>query len=177
MIELAAIGDGVGPKRLAVLASELERIFHTSCRVRDEIVELKFAHNPSRGQYHSTAILERLQSMVPNGHSRLLGVTAVDLFVPIFTFVFGEAQVGGRCAVASTYRLTEEHYGLPSDEVKLHERLVKEAAHELGHTYGLRHCEDWECVMASSHSVELVDVKSAEFCEECARAVLHSNAK
>ncbi len=171
MIELVAAGEGVGPDRLEALAGDLARIFRTPCRVLDGVLDVKFAHNALRGQYHSTAILERLQSTCSTGKSRLLGVTAVDLFVPIFTFVFGEAQMGGKCALASLYRLNEEHYGLPSDEDKLRERLTKEAAHELGHTFGLRHCEDWQCVMASSHSVELVDVKSAEFCGECARVV------
>ena len=171
MIELVAVGEGVGLERLEALAADLARIFRSPCRVLDVVLDVKFAHNPARGQYHSTAILERLQAVGSNGKSRLLGVTAVDLFVPIFTFVFGEGQVGGNCALASLYRLSEEHYGLPSDEAKLRERLTKEAVHELGHTFGLRHCEDWQCVMASSHSVELVDVKSAEFCRECTRVV------
>lgn len=169
MIELVAVGEGVGREQLDRLARDLARIFRSSCRVRDGVVDVKFAHSAARGQYHSTAILERLQSISPNVNSRLLGVTAVDLFVPIFTFVFGEAQIEGNCALASLYRLSEEHYGLPADEGKLRERLTKEAVHELGHTFGLRHCEDWQCVMASSHSVELVDVKSAEFCGECTR--------
>ncbi len=171
MIQLVAVGEGVGRERLDALTRDLARIFRTSCRVLDGVVDAEFAHNAARGQYHSTAILERLQSISPNGNSRLLGVTAVDLFVPIFTFVFGEAQLEGNCALASLYRLSEEHYGLPADEEKLRERLTKEAVHELGHTFGLRHCEDWECVMASSHSVELVDVKSAEFRGECVRLV------
>jgi archaemetzincin len=169
MIELVAVGESVGREQLDRLARDLARIFRSSCRVRDGVVDAKFAYNAARGQYHSTAILERLQSISPNGNSRLLGVTAVDLFVPIFTFVFGEAQLEGNCALMSQYRLSEEHYGLPADEGKLRERLTKEAVHELGHTFGLRHCEDWQCVMASSHSVELVDVKSAEFCGECGR--------
>ncbi len=172
MIELVAVGAGVGPNRLEALAGELERIFRTPCRVLDGVLDVKFAHNAARGQYHSTTILERLEATSSNGKSRLLGVTAVDLFVPIFTFVFGEAQVGGKCALASLYRLAEEHYGLPADEGKLRERLTKEAVHELGHTFGLRHCEDWQCVMASSHSVELVDVKLAEFCGGCGRVVV-----
>jgi len=171
MIELVAVGDGVGRERLDALTRDLARIFRTSCRVLDGVVDAKFAHNAARGQYHSTAILERMQAISPNGNSRLLGVTAVDLFVPIFTFIFGEGQIEGNCALASMYRLSEEHYGLPADEGKLRERLTKEGVHELGHTFGLRHCEDWQCVMASSHSVELVDVKSAEFCGDCARLV------
>lgn len=168
MIELVAVGEGVEPDRLGALATELGRIFQLSCRVREEVLDAKFAHNAQRGQYHATAILERLQPLASDPSSRLLGITAADLFVPIFTFVFGEAQLAGNCALASLYRLSEERYGLPADETKLRERLTKEAVHELGHTFGLRHCDDWQCVMASSHSVELVDVKSAEFCEECA---------
>ena len=170
MIEVVAVGEGVEPDRLDALAAELARIFRASCKVREGALDVKFARDAARGQYHATAILERMVS-INGSRGRLLGITAVDLFVPIFTFVFGEAQVGGNCALASFYRLGEEHYGLPPDERKLRGRLVKEAAHELGHTFGLRHCDDWRCVMASSHSVERVDVKAAEFCEECRRVL------
>jgi archaemetzincin len=50
-------------------------------------------------------------------------------------------------------------------------RLVKEAAHELGHTFGLRHCPDWSCVMASSHAVERLDIKGVEFCADCRKPI------
>jgi archaemetzincin len=99
--------------------------------------------------------------------ARNLGVTACDLYVPVLTFVFGEAQLDGNCAVVSTARLADEHYGLPPNPILLRERLVKEAAHELGHTFGLRHCVDWRCVMASSHAVERLDIKSFDFCKGC----------
>jgi archaemetzincin len=71
--------------------------------------------------------------------------------------------------------LEEERYGLPANVEELRERLTKETVHELGHTLGLRHCDHWHCVMASSHSVELVDVKQAEFCEECSEVVRKAN--
>jgi archaemetzincin len=90
----------------------------------------------------------------------------------LLTFVFGEAQLDGNCAVVSTARLKEEFYGLPRREELFLERLIKEAAHELGHTFGLRHCMDWRCVMASSHAVERLDVKGAEFCKACRKTVL-----
>ncbi len=160
------------------LAARLARVFEISCHVWAGTLEVNFAHDAARNQYMSTSILARLAALRESepfaNHSpgaRLLGVTALDLFVPVLTFVFGEAQLDGRCGVVSTHRLREEHYGLPPNPELLAGRLAKEAVHELGHTYGLRHCDDWSCVMASTHSVERLDLKGAEFCAGCARVV------
>ncbi len=160
------------------LAARLARVFEISCHVRAGTLEVDFAHDAMRNQYMSTSILARLAELRAsdlfaneNSAARLLGVTALDLFVPVLTFVFGEAQLDGRCGVVSTRRLREEHYGLPPNPDLLAARLAKEAAHELGHTYGLRHCDDWRCVMASTHSVERLDLKSVDFCAGCARVV------
>jgi archaemetzincin len=174
-IHLIPLGNGSGPIEpglvvLEQLAANLARTFHTPCRIRPETVDLSFALDAGRRQYYSTAILQRLERS-SNPEARVLGVTAYDLFVPVLTFVFGEAQLDGNCAVVSTARLQEEFYGMPPRDELRRERLLKEAAHELGHTFGLRHCANWECVMASSHGVELLDVKSAEFCAACRKKV------
>jgi archaemetzincin len=177
LIPLASVGQASGPagspglELLEHVATALARIFRTPCRIRPETLDVSFAVDERRQQYYSTAILQRLESRSENG-ARVLGVTNSDLYVPVLTFVFGEAQLEGGCAVVSTARLREEFYGLPPNERLMRERLVKEAAHELGHTFGLRHCPDWQCVMASSHTVELVDVKGAAFCADCRKPVV-----
>jgi archaemetzincin len=163
-------GIEVSADVLADLAAELAPIFRTVCRVRPERLDPAFARDRVRNQYHSTAILQAMQPFVEPG-ARLLAVASVDLYVPVLTFVFGEAQLSGACAVVSLHRLREEFYGLPPREDLLRERLTKEAVHELGHTYGLRHCDDWRCVMTSSHGVELLDVKGKEFCFLCGRTL------
>jgi archaemetzincin len=152
------------------LASQLARLFRTPCRIRPEPFDISFSADAGRGQFHSTAILQRLER-ASDPDARILGVTTCDLFVPVLTFVFGEAQLDGNCAVVSTARLQEEPYGMPRRDDLLRERLIKEAVHELGHTFGLRHCSDWRCVMTSSHAVERLDVKSAEFCRACRKSV------
>jgi archaemetzincin len=152
------------------LAAELARIFQVSCHVHEDSLRVDFAYDLPRGQYHSTPILQRLATLVDDPRAQVLGVTALDLFIPILTFVFGEAQLGGRCALVSIQRLREEFYGLPPNPTLLWERLVKESTHELGHTLGLRHCRDWRCVMASTHDVERLDLKSEEYCHSCLAA-------
>ncbi len=170
LIPLVSINGGLGLDRLEFLAATLARTFRTPCRIRPETLDISFCLDAARGQYYSTAILQRLERAA-DPDARALGVTTADLYVPVLTFVFGEAQLDGNCAVVSTARLHEEFYGMPASEARLRERLVKEAAHELGHTFGLRHCGDWRCVMASSHAVERLDVKSAEFGRACRKPI------
>jgi len=161
---------GVGLDLVEQLAASLARTFKTPCRIRPETLDIGFARDERRGQHYSTAILQRLETL-GDSTTRVLAVTSCDLFVPVLTFVFGEAQLEGNCAVVSTARLHEEFYGMPASEPMLRERLLKEAAHELGHTFGLRHCTDWSCVMSSSHGVELLDVKGADFCRSCRKPI------
>lgn len=165
----------VGPVELGLLdrlSAALARVYGVSCHVLQQPLEAGFAFDASRNQYHSTAILKALQPYATVPGTRVLAVTEMDLFVPILTFVFGEAQLAGPCAVVSVHRLREEFYGLPQDPKTVMTRLVKEAIHELGHTFGLRHCSDWRCAMASTHSVERLDLKEPSYCINCRGAML-----
>lgn len=87
--------------------------------------------------------------------------------------MFGEAQLEGTAAIVSSHRLDETLYGLPKNQELLEERLLKEAIHDLGHTFGLVHCHDYSCVMHSSASVEEIDIKGASFCPRRKEQLLH----
>jgi len=131
------------------------------------VEEPDYAYNSKRNQYYSTAILNRLKEIPSPAVDKKLGVTEVDLFVPSLNFVFGEAELGGRCALISLCRLRQEFYGLSADIDLLKERMVKEAVHELGHTFNLTHCPSAKCVMHFSNSLQDTDIKSANFCANC----------
>ena len=125
------------------------------------------AYDAKRGQYQSVEIMRMLSQRVPNHDSRILGVTNVDLAIPMLSFLFGQAQLNGPVAVVSLCRLQQEFYGLPAQEDVLRERTVKEVLHEMGHTFGLVHCSDRKCAMSLATHVELVDAKSEEYCSRC----------
>jgi len=157
--------------KLPTLAAKLTQTFGIPTKSQAPGLSPDFAYDPSRNQYHSTLILGRLVEKRPTDAHRILGVTNVDLFIPILTFVFGEAQLGGPAAVVSSHRLRNEFYGLPRDEALLQQRLAKEAIHELGHTFDLVHCANFGCVMQSSTYVEDIDLKTDQFCPSCLVAI------
>jgi archaemetzincin len=125
------------------------------------------AYNISRGQYNSSELIGELLTRFPNHEGKIIGITSVDLFIPILTFVFGEAQLNGTAAVMSTSRLEESFYGMTENRELYIERTIKETVHELGHTFGLLHCKNQECAMHSSTSVEEIDLKGTHLCEQC----------
>jgi archaemetzincin len=169
-IQLLPLGS-VPAELLAELRNGLSREFQVRCKILAAEPEPQYAFNVTRQQYLSTEILSRMIKRETPGASRLLGVTLADLYIPILTFVFGEAQLKGNCAIVSGHRLRQEFYGLPGDMGVFRERFLKEATHELGHTLNLSHCEEYECVMSASHGVEWIDLKGARFCDAC-RAVV-----
>ena len=174
LLQLLPIGE-LDPRLLDYTASMLADLFRVPCQIVAPGLDPQFAYHGERQQYHSTEILTRMQRLVGEKTWRLLGITPADLYIPILTFVFGEAQMGGHCAVVSLHRLQQEFYGLPGDLDLLAQRLLKEAVHEVGHTLELTHCEDYRCAMASSHSVELIDLKEASLCDNCLARAVNNN--
>lgn len=135
------------------------------------------AFNNSRGQYNSSTILDELSRLYNRGffgyHQRIVGLADVDAYVLGLNFVFGEALLGGPVAVVYLVRLRPEFYGRSPDREVLAERTCKEIIHELGHTFGLRHCSNPKCVMHFSNTILDVDFKEVLFCLRCQSTLMH----
>jgi archaemetzincin len=137
-------------------------------------MDLNMFYSRERKQFHSTLILSHLLKHLPKDGHKIVGITEVDIYIPILTYLFGEAQLNGQGALVSTHRLDNRYYGLPYDEKLFYQRVVKEIVHELGHTFGLIHCRDYRCVMHSSTYVEDIDLKTARFCRECQEKLMRA---
>ncbi len=136
--------------------------------VAKEPLDGSYAYDPARDQHCSTLLLGALAARAAGRDCKVLGVASVDLFIPIFTYVFGEAQLDGAAAVLSVARLRQSFWSLPEDRTLLYRRAEKEAIHEIGHTRGLVHCSNYSCAMRFSNSVEQVDAKGDRLCPGCA---------
>ena len=156
--------DAIFPK---VIAAHLSGFLNTQPVVLEGLDAPSYAFDRERLQYNCAAILERLESTPLKGVDKIVGVLNVDLFLPIFTHVFGEAKQGGNVALVSTFRLG----GNPSDHSTPHslvlKRTAKVALHEACHLYGLTHCENRRCLMHFSGDLEDLDDIPFSFCRYC----------
>jgi len=167
-----------GNEALLMLEKCLKRIFGIGCHISKESMKIpEESHDSSRDQYHSTAILSHMMNTIKADSDHIykikdfvtantkclhvLGVTEADLYVPGLNFVFGEAECPGNFAIISLHRLKS------SDRDLFLKRILKEAVHELGHTFGLPHCENHLCVMHFSNSIVETDIKDYGFCRNC----------
>lgn len=82
--------------------------------------------------------------------------------------VFGEAAMGGCCAVIGLLPL---RHGSGADADVLRGRLLTEALHERAHLDGADHCGRASCVMYPSLHIADTDRKAAGFCDDCRRAL------
>jgi len=167
IIYLVPLGEK-NEEHLSVLAESIREQFGVMAAILDDQGPPTYALDPTRQQYNSNLIIKNLIASSPADALKTLGVTPFDLFSPIFSHVFGEAQFRGKCAVISSYRLRGSPHGaVQAGCPPLVSRLEKEAMHELGHTFGLRHCADPDCVMHYSVGVQCADRKFAFFCSAC----------
>jgi archaemetzincin len=171
-IDIVPIGE-IEDNLILPLQINISQTFKIKTRVRRCQIDLASVYDALRDQYNSSGLLLQLINDIPSETIKVLGITTVDLFIPIFTFLFGEAQLNGIGALVSIHRLQNEFYGIPEDKELLKNRLIKEAIHELGHTFGLIHCFTLRCVMNTSTYVEEIDQKSSRFCRHCEQKIFN----
>lgn len=160
---LKKIGE-IEPLLLKKIVNKLD--FLSFKLIEDENYPL-FAFEPKRNQYYAKRIIEKMVTELPVDCEKMIGISDIDLCTPVLTFVYGEAQLGGKAAVVSIKRLRQKFYSLPEDNELLITRFAKVIVHELGHCYGLVHCNDVNCVMYLSNNIISIDNKKRTFCKKC----------
>jgi archaemetzincin len=167
LISLGYFDDGF----LKDVTEAVKREFCCEVALKEDYLDLSEFFDPVRRQYNGTRLLTHVEENFATDLSKTIGLFSVDLFIPILTYIFGQAFLNGRSGIASDYRLNNERYGIAPDSRLLLERFRKEVIHELGHTFGLIHCHVPTCVMRSGTYVEDIDQKDESFCPVCRESV------
>lgn len=164
----------LGKDILEIIAESVRNEFHCQVMIKEMHLDLIDYYDAGRRQYNGDKLLKAVEGMNFPVPGKTMALFNVDLFIPILTFIFGQAQLGGNTGIASMYRLSNDRYGIMNGNEFLLQRFTKEIIHELGHLFGLIHCHTPTCVMRSSTYAEDIDQKEAHFCAKC-RSELEAN--
>jgi archaemetzincin len=159
-----------------VVAANLQALIGIRVDILDPLEVPREAFRERRGQYDAGFVLKHLSESSFPRCLRVLALTTADLCSPILTYVYGEAELGGRLAIVSNYRLRHDGDGSEAPKERYYERLVKVALHEVGHTFSLYHCDTPKCLMQFSPRIHDLDGLDVCFCERC-EFVLHETLK
>ncbi len=149
------------------MAEAVKKEFLLDVNIKEGHLDLSEFYDPTRRQYNGVKLVHEVETSFSSDSSKTIGLFNVDLFIPILTYIFGQAFLNGRTGIASSFRLSNERYGMQMDDRIFLERYLKEVIHELGHTFGLIHCHIPTCVMRSSTYVEDIDQKDSHLCPGC----------
>ena len=162
-IKIVPLGDIDGGLIMEV-ATQVSMSFGITAIVNEMQQYHESAYNRQRNQYSAEAFLRFMEGVRGETPHRLLGITDVDLYIPDLNYVFGLADEASSVALVSIARFKKGNG-------RSVERAVKTAIHELGHTYGLAHCNNNRCVMYFSYNLSDTDYKGKEFCIKCRKAL------
>ncbi|WP_167527970.1 zinc metallopeptidase [Desulfosarcina alkanivorans] len=135
-------------------------------------VDIPFAAlDETRLQYNAATLIGAIEAMPLADYFRAIALLDVDLFIPLFTHVFGEARQNGRVALVSLFRLQAHMDGSSPSADRILERVAKIALHEAGHLLNLLHCDDERCLMHFCGDVDRLDQTPLNFCRHCRTAL------
>ena len=146
----------IDPAWLKITAGSFQGELRIKPRILPALALPEYAYDERRIQYNAGQIISRLENKIFHGCNAVIAMIDEDLFIPVFSYVLGEARMNGRCALVSVFRLEDN----PS-------RIVKVAFHEFGHLMNLEHCHKQGCVMTFSKNIEQLDAISSIFCRYC----------
>lgn len=152
---------------LNVISTRISDFSNFTIHILPPMKHPEYAFDERRFQYDAGIIIEALESMQFNDYEKVVGILDLDLFIPIFTHVFGEARQGGKFALVSLFRLGKSSDGSVPGAGLIYERAAKVVLHELGHLFNLLHCENKRCLMHFSGCVEELDESPFDLCEYC----------
>ena len=151
------------------LATNIGPVFGRSVDILKGMKMPDEAYNVVRGQYYATILLNKLERVKANQKEFVMGVCEEDIYLPDEAYIIGHSDIIGGTAIVSLFRIRQEFYGLPEDEMKVYTRLFKQSVHQLAHLFDMTSCRNPRCVNYYSQNMMDIDIKGEKFCDICKR--------
>lgn len=166
--------NGVSMLHVREVKQALEQYYKMDIDVLEPIELPQQAYYEPRNRYRADSLIRFLAAMMPGKYDKILGLTSSDISItkgPNADYgIFGLGFRPGKSCIVSTHRLN--HKAHSNDQFLA--RLRKIAQHELGHTMGLKHCEDPACFMRSAkESLKSIDEANEWLCMACKSKISH----
>ena len=124
-----------------------------------------------RQRYRAEKLLDFLQTLIPEGVERIIGLTAADISTTKGAVadwgIMGLATIEGRVSVLSSFRCRRKVKNAEHATI----RLGKVAVHEMGHSLGLDHCKTHGCIMHDGEGSALTVDTEYDLCSRCRAAL------
>ena len=123
-----------------------------------------------RKRYRAEKLLDHLDAWLPSDCDRIVGITHKDISTTKGKYedwgILGMGRVPGKSCVVSSFRVRKKLAEVPADE-----RLARVAIHELGHTLGLPHCPNRNCLMEDAQGSVVTIDRETHLCERCLKII------
>lgn len=168
-VVLVTLGK-VSPDIVDEVEAQLRAHLQVDVRRIDGMKLPKAAWYAPRKRWRADKLLDFLLEQIPDAPqtTRILGLTESDISTTKDPFpdwgIFGLGFAPGQAAVVSSYRLKKK----AKNRAHVLFRVSNVAIHEVGHTFGLQHCEEANCPMQDAEGgITNTDTANADLGPEC----------
>ena len=164
-IKLVPLGK-VPVEVLEYLLETIQEVFRKKAFLSDTMEIPVFAYDLKRSQYNAKELINFLYAR-KKYKEKTLGIINEDIYLSDSSYIFGVSSASKEVSVISMWRFDQNRIHSNSDPMIFVQRLKKTAIRQVATIFGLRHCDDPECVMYKSTTIEEIDAKSDRLCKQC----------
>lgn len=154
------------------LATNIGPVFGRSVDIIKGLKTPEEAYNVVRNQYYASIVFQRLERIKANPKELIVGVCEEDIYLPDEAYVIGHADALMGTAITSLFRIRQEFYGLPEDDMKVYSRLFKQTIYHVSKLLGLKSCRNPKCANFYSQNMMDIDNKNEKLCDICRRGLI-----
>ncbi len=136
--------------------------------ISDDFIPTKDRRNIGQEQLRTTYLLyEYLLPKIPKDAAAFIAFTEKDLYPQDdWAYVFGQASLSQKIGVWSMYRFDNPKTSQTAyNNCQL--LAFKTATHEIGHIFGIQHCQMYHCNMNGSMNLQDLQLRPTYFCPDC----------